>query len=168
MREIKFRAWQPHNSLHRRIGMYEVESLEFYTDNEITGEAFLKKPGEEKAKSSEYINEIVLMQYTGLKDKNGVEIYEGDIIAGKFNGEYIERTHWKGEPDIVAEVYWDYSGFRLRAKGKKDQRYADFQDFLLQEDWEGDRLLMLSNSHTEVIGNIHENPELINNIEKGK
>lgn len=92
-------------------------------------------------------------QFTGLFDKQGKEIYEGDIAAIKFNPRYVERISWRGKPDAIAEIFWDFNGFRLKAKGKEDSRYADF--------WDDDSQQMceMSRKHTEVIGNIYENPE---------
>lgn len=75
---IEYRAWQPHASLHRQPGMYEVTGLEFYPSHG-GGEAFLALPGEQP-KSSEYFEDIVLMRWTGLRDRNGVKIFDGDII----------------------------------------------------------------------------------------
>lgn len=103
-----------------------------------------------------------VMQYTGLKDKNGQEIYEGDILAAKFNGMYVERVHWQGPPDVIAEVYWDYSGFSLNCRGRKDRRYAELYDFLDDHEFPSDGELVTMNlEHTKVIGNIYENPELL-------
>lgn len=79
--------------------------------------------------------DLIIEQYTGLKDKNGKEIYEGDIM--RFDA-------------IDYEIYWssDFSGWHNRRTDKGERIYG-------------------SNSFEEVtrfgsvIGNIHENPELI-------
>lgn len=70
-------------------------------------------------------------QFTGLHDKNGREIYEGDII-----------TH--GSKTITYTVVWNDTG--LRAKQNNSSSYAGLTY------WQG---------CTEVLGNIHDNPELI-------
>jgi len=120
MREIKFRAWDT-----SKKQMFNVICLDFkehgYIDEEI---------GWHK----DFI--CHLMQYTGLKDKNGKEIYEGDIVKGWIYDEYDE------EKDKYDKVFWhdEYCGF-----------YIDYIEEY--------RLYELRDA--EIIGNIYENPELI-------
>lgn len=79
------------------------------------------------------------MQYTGLHDKNGVEVYEGDIILAGHH-------QWK------CKVVWDEECARFIAlTNEKDVRiiYVDMKD-------------RNQESAVEVIGNIYENPELLN------
>jgi uncharacterized phage protein (TIGR01671 family) len=72
-------------------------------------------------------------QYTGLKDKNGREIYEGDIVTGLFN-----RT------DIVGHIiYGSDATFFIKRKGLYGIGLNNAEDWL------------------EVVGNIYENPELL-------
>jgi uncharacterized phage protein (TIGR01671 family) len=78
-------------------------------------------------------------QYTRLTDKNGKKIFEGDII--KIPDDYNEFGHNAGE---IYEVYFCCGGFRLKPK------YTKARGYWLEDD-----------ETVEVIGNIHDNPELL-------
>lgn len=72
MREIKFRAWDR----YRKV-MVQSFSIEQFTQKEYPSDDVRV---ETKWTYYEYAPELIIMQYTGLKDKNGKEIYEGDIV----------------------------------------------------------------------------------------
>ncbi len=100
-------------------------------------------------------NEVVLMQFTGVKDKHGVEIFEGDIICikTKHYDSDKKKDYWKKEIVWIKSVglcytkaYFDLTGKR---KWDNDESYEDFRD-----DWE-------ECDNIEVIGNIYENSELL-------
>lgn len=86
-------------------------------------------------------NRLVFEQYTGLKDKNGTEIYEGDIV------QYYPRHN-----GVPYRVYWaDKSAkFLIGRKGVVGQELSSIMYNL-----DTGRIAL------EVIGNIHENPELL-------
>lgn len=114
MREIKFRAWDR----ERNTMLYEpngdIEPTWILHNN-------LYNP---------FCPDYELMQYTGLKDKNGIEIYEGDIVK------------------------WTHPSFK---ENKVEYKILNISDIRSSNKLEIDA----QNGWLEVIGNVHENPELI-------
>lgn len=142
MREIKFRAWDKADKC-----MNNVLTMEF--DNEELIKVGYTFDGTDNLDNSclRYPSMVELMQYTGLKDKNGVEIYEGDIVRV---ANY--QTDWKrGEPDFnwrVFEIQWN----RYTWAFNNSVMYSPLSDYDTGTAEPYD---------IEVIGNIHENPELL-------
>lgn len=133
MREIKVRAWyKPYKQ------MCQVESLRF--DGNGVYRAVLIEESFYDRRIVE-ADEIVIEQYTGLKDKNGTGIYHGDICS------FTSKT---GKHIGVVEWLDNLAGFGLRMV-KNNFRYT-FSEL----DTMGVNLDTL-----KVIGSIHENPELM-------
>ena len=117
MREIKFRAWD-----NNRHGYCYFDLFHCWGGLvKGTGIPYLD------------IRENITEQFTGLRDKNGREIYEGDKVAVFRNG---NRTH-----EIIT-VEWHDNGYHLPRYISLSMDAYDDMDY-------------------EVIGNIHENPEVL-------
>ena len=113
MREIKFRIWDKLNK-----EMINIESINFQERRVYKDTVSYRK-----------FEDIELIEYTGLKDMDGKEIYEGDILFESFGEEYFK-------------VVFENGSFRAEA----NEYSLDLEDY----------------AHIcEVIGNIYENPELM-------
>lgn len=124
-RQIKFRAWDT-----KEKKMLEVLSLEFFA---TSGSVCSKEDFKNK----------IPMQYTGLKDKNGKDVCECDIVEIYSK---ITKTQTKGEVKYLE----DACAFMI-----KDTIFNQFLPLTVSDD-------------VEVIGNIYENKELLNNIKENK
>ena len=139
MREIKFRAWD-----NLRKQMCDVVCLNCHRNDEH----ILKRQEPIPCVSNECYNvdadAIDIMQYTGLEDKKGKEIYEGDIV--KFD---------RARNNSI--VVWNIDKFSLKVETQKGARcYSGMWSAYSFIDPENPTL-----ERHEVIGNIHENPELL-------
>lgn len=132
MRDIKFRV-------------FDETTAEIYTVGEDT-QLVIGKVGNQWSLWTEEgmvcdSNDAVLMQYTGLKDKNDQEIYEGDIL----------KEYYEGEPDILVVSFED-GCFMVRQINTPNADYT---------------LNGCDLGNTLVIGNIYENPELLEGVNVG-
>lgn len=125
MREIKFRAWE--KSLQEIISVHDID----FSSRQINTNGAWR-----------LFNEVELMQYTGLKDKNGKEIYEGDIVE-------IHHPKLRGVQDESIERG------EIVFNGERG-------GFAWKEPRTGILYGLVTNDNAnEVIGNIYENPELL-------
>ena len=116
-REIKFRAWDKENEKMMKVSSLHLENKEISVKENGTFHLFRMQD---------------LMQYTGLKDKNGKEIYEGDIVV-------LNNI----ENDNMCIVRYEHSSYRL-------------EGWSLRED-----LSNVEDRFLEVVGNIYENKNLL-------
>lgn len=148
MREIKFRAFVSKESRFNSIvGMIKGEHIKTMLNPKFTkiyGEHCWDETG------------LILMQFTGLKDKNGKEIYESDIVR-------ILYTDWSSKSDSdprtleqylidishVGQVVFNDNSWEVK---KHSIKYNDFVFSSINHGKYG---------FIEVIGNIYENPELL-------
>lgn len=129
MRELKFRAWDKDTAKYTDgVGELYVDILEVGT----------KTYRIEQMCPGRYIIE----QYTGLKDKNGKEIYEGDVVR-------VVRSY----------------GYGFLPKGAKAKIEFDEKELCYKLRGQGE-FRLTAKKELEVIGNIHENPELLGEEEE--
>lgn len=124
MREIKFRVWD-------LISKKMVQVIHFYNHNDV-------------------YPDYIFMQYTGLKDKNGKEIYEGDIVEYVAGETYANTgvVTWVNERNSSnLKTYPFMCGFVIH--NEKENKTDKFE-------WD-------ETNYMEVIGNIYENPKLLGN-----
>ena len=139
MREIKFRAWD--SLKNRMIDDY----CSMNSDNQF--EAY-------DLTNDTYYEIKAVMQFTGLLDKNGKEIYEGDILKVTSNLVRLSDDRKTGKLSIVLGIVeWIEDGWGI-TKVKNIQNYPS----VLPKTHKG---LRITANYAEVIGNIYENPELV-------
>lgn len=164
MRDIKFRGKRIDNG--EWVEGYYYKAKYYRTDDELCDYITVPHPKEYNEPSSHYIvNPDTVGQYTGLTDKNGKKIFEGDIVKHndfdeteytsvvKF-GEY-EQDGSYGEyaPTECIGFYVEVNNFTCPDWCENKPEY--FSDYLRQQN-----ILKIANK-CEVIGNIHDNPELM-------
>ncbi|WP_261080349.1 YopX family protein [Streptococcus mitis] len=130
---LKFRVW------HRELGRLMSVKCMFFQDSEI--EEFELNDALMNDYITAYPDEIELMQSTGLQDKNGKEIFEGDVV--RYN---IDVVDIKKHPTL---------GFYTVLNGRE----GFFGDGMIIEDFEKDAEEF--SQIVEIIGNVYKNPELL-------
>lgn len=135
MRELKFRAWDNLEKDYLNEEDIAIDNL---------GNIFIFERYDNNDSDLWYTRILpdldnkrhVIEQYTGLKDKNGTEIYEGDIIRA---------------PEYIGRIFYDeeYAYFKLKTSRSDHCFIALMQQLEIEMD------------DLEVVGNIHENPELL-------
>lgn len=137
MNNLKFRAYI--KSIQKIVNVTEIDfNNKMLTLNIATNKVYPETSYWWKETELAF-SQVIIMQSTGLKDKNGKEIFEGDIV------QYLD-----GEYSFIGVV--KISAFGIYAKNKYDN--YNFEDFADENTKEAD---------VAVIGNIYENKELLEN-----
>lgn len=140
-REIKFRAWDTDNKC-MRYNITICKHIEGHLILKYWKTVFNYETAEEETILIPFDGEI--LQFTGLFDKNGIEIYEGDIVNDGclYMIKYINNLTWDSGGSM-------HPGFYLVGKNNESDEYGFEMDYHIDF------------RNCEVIGNIYENKELL-------
>lgn len=148
MKKIKFRVWDKQKN-KMICSAYDLENFNMFISPFTGNIEFFERPKNiymspnadsialvhwiKPYKIRENSDDLVLMQFTGLHDKNGKKIYEGDILKS-------DESFWKNENIVVNYQNGGFYPFRFECQEQTD---------------------LLDPKRSEIIGNIYENPELL-------
>lgn len=144
MRQIKFRAWDNQKKkMILDVGVFDNMAV-------LEPQYVYDSPERQIVE----LKGSILMQFTGLLDKNGKEIYEGDIVSTSFWYHGSEKTEFIEKPLIGQVQYWGecHGSYNLLDKtgGSIPIEWACHKN----DGWK---------IYGEIIGNIYENAELLEN-----
>ena len=134
---MRFRVWHKEDKvmLSNHLGFMITDTGQLLIESML---------GDEETMEKVELENYIVMQYTGLKDKEGVEIYEGDILEVEKN----EDGTYKGT--INGKTFFD--------------RFQGYSSKIKVEGMHDINTLRYWNNRVRIIGNIYENPELLEEI----
>lgn len=142
MRDINFRAWYT-----EKEKMYEIAKVDMWGDPD---QATCDLASADEELFDIYLNEVETMQYIGIKDKHGREICEGDIIQTYFSFSPGDAGYGMSQKPFVVKWEQSRAAFRAYKPNAETLHLLDIVDFF-----------GMQSKLYEVIGNIYENPELL-------
>jgi uncharacterized phage protein (TIGR01671 family) len=152
MREMKFRLWNKDAKVMAYMGDFPDLYIRFHNDG-----SWLAQDKYNLLANDSFIlssNDGILMQYTGLQDRYGKEIYEGDILDVGVTSIAFRVLDGKvkvADTSGLAEVCYDNDSASF-VFGNDNFLYKSIEDGCIESEF------------PRVVGNVHENPELINEL----